>query len=168
MARAKTRHRLMSSEETKQWHAEVAEIAERERRYHAARRAYLDTRRRLDALRAGHAELVDMAAECADVAIGTPGAVPDGLDVPGHRELVTAIHSVQPWFPPVDAYVRGAVDSDLADVVRVLIALDRGHSLTAACQLAIGAKSATRSKAGNKLRLRVMRGAYPRWRATLG
>lgn len=168
MARAKTRHRLMSSEETKRWHAEAGEIAERQRQYHVARRAYSATRQRLDELRQAHAVLVDVVAEAAGVPIGTPGAVPSGLHVPGHRELVEKIHAVQPWLPPREAHVRGAVDDDSPDVVRVLIALDRGHSLTAACELAIGAKSAKRSKAGNTLRLRVVRtGAYARWREAL-
>lgn len=109
-----------------------------------------------------------MAAERAGVKIGTPGAKPDGLEVPGYRELVAAIHSVPQWFPPADAYVRGAVDDDPPGVVRVLVALDRGHSLTAACELAIRGESGKRSEAGHALRMRVLRtGAYGRWLAAV-
>jgi hypothetical protein len=157
MARTTIRHRLPSAPDTQQWLVEANAIAERERRYRRARADYLQVRRRLDELRHAHAVLVNVIAERAGVVIGTPGAVPDGLDVPGHHELVSAIHAVEPWFPPPDACVRGATIDDAADVIRVLIALERGHTLTAACQLAT-ADGIARSPAGDRLRKRVLGG----------
>lgn len=173
MARKETRHHVTSSEKKKRWLAEAAAIAKIERRYSSALVAYLPTRQRLDKLRGGHAELVDMAAEAAGIKFEKKGvgAVPDDLDVPGHDELVKAIQRVEPWLPPADAHVRGSAIDDPSDVVRVLIALDRGHTLTAACQLAIKASArggASRTPAGDQLRKRVKRcGAYARWRTAL-
>jgi hypothetical protein len=173
MARKETRHHVTSSEKQKRWLAEVAEIAKIERRYSSALIAYLPIRQRLDKLRDIHAGLVDVIRSDKGRALKrrTAGAVPDDLDVPGHNELVKAIQRVEPWLPPSDAHVRGSAIDDPPDVVRVLIALDRGHTLTAACQLALKASArtdASRTPAGDQLRKRVKRcGAYARWRAAL-
>lgn len=102
-----------------------------------ARRAWEPTRQRLANLRSDHAAVVRVHARHAGIEIGTPGAVPDGLDVPAHDRLVEEIRAVQPWFPPPEACVRGATPADDRDVVRVLVALERGHSLRMACNLAV-------------------------------
>jgi mRNA-degrading endonuclease RelE of RelBE toxin-antitoxin system len=181
MARIETRHRVASSKKTRQQLAklaedtkrEITEIAERERRYHAASLAYAPKRQRLDELRRIHAGNVGVIAQRAGIKIGHPNAVPDGLDVPMHRVLVDEIHALYPWSPPPDACVRGATEDDPREVIRVLIALERHKTLRAACQLAFAATPPLdRSRRGltsaECLRKRVLRcGAYNRWRTAL-
>jgi hypothetical protein len=102
----------------------------------AARLAWEPARQHLADLRSDCRALVRVHARHRGVQIGTPGTVPGGLDVPAYDRLVEEIHAV-PWRPPPEACVRGATPADERDVVRVLVALERGHSLRLACNLAV-------------------------------
>jgi hypothetical protein len=124
-------------------------------------------------LRRGHAVLVRRAAERAGVSIGTPGAVPGGLVVDGHAELVREMRRIA-WLPLGAACLRGFDDDD-DETVRVLRALDDGFALTAAAQIAAHIADpegdhlrVSRTNAGARIEKHVRRdGAYDRWRSEL-
>lgn len=117
--------------------AAARQLAQDADRVMAARAVFRASATRLRELRRAHAVLVDVVANTAGVKIGMPGAVPGGLEVPGHRELVRAMRAL-PWIDH-DGHVRGAVDDDRIETIRVLLALETGLTHSAACRLAAAA-----------------------------